>query len=1216
MAVIHIKDPKGTIRYPDIGGTLGAATTKTGPDPATEHSAISPDGLWLAIALTASPYIAISPVAEDVIGDLSSPTGGDIPAGQGNKVAWSPNGDYVFLGHNTAPYLSAWSWDGTWGTKIAPGTNPGANVLGISVSRYGGYVAVVTATTPFLSVYPWTGAFGSRVQPVAPNIQAGAGADVIFSRSGKWIIVAHTTTPYVSAWRWDDGELGPIKNPADLATGNGLAITTSRDGLFIAIAQTGTPYVRAWRWRDTRKAQPFDYLVDDPETIHDHPVLDLSWDYQGGFIFVSDDVSTGGSLFMAGYAWGRGGWGRRFPGTASLDGIVTGMSFPADDEFVYASVDTSASQDVLHAIDRKTTNWFNWNKRVKCEPAPVSVDYRNRRFFTGDGEPKKTGNDIAIPGTGSPAKLPAESFNMGVKSPGLLTVDNDADPPVVTTPSVPGGGLGWHPNGKFLAVTITSAPYVQVWDMSDPEYPLLFPDPATPPTSAPTSVRWSPEGDYLALSLTSTPFVFAYPFTDAGFGAKIADPATLPTGLGQEVAWSPDGNFIGIAHNTTPGVSVYPWTGVFGVKIVNPATVPVDGYSLSWSHDGNTLVVSGLGTPFIFAYPWDGTFGTKYADPAVLAPSNSFAVAFSRDDKHIAMGHNLAPFIAVWPFSSAGFGTKIEDPTPLPAPPSSTGTPGTIEWSPNGDYIGVGMTSSPVIAIYEWNPTSTDKRVEYIKTVEKFKKVTQTYTVTVDDGEGLEHEEEREAFTMVPYDVETNEVKTITVEEGFGEKIPNPERRPEGASGRGISWHPDGIYLVAAYGSGASDVEVFPWLSTITERHYCFTYVTGWGEESAPCVPQAIDEKNFNTPKLTFPVEELTGYNITHRRIYRIVAGETGASFLFVAEIPISQTTYSDYLLNKDLGGVLVTNGWAEPPSNLQGLTTLQNGFMVGFAGKILCFSEPNAPYAWPIRYRRAVPHKPLAIGAVGDAVIVATDGRPVIYQGDHPAKMAMRVMSARQSCVSPESLVEGSGGVAFATPDGLFYFGPNGEAELTKDIMSKADWKALNPSTMVGAIYDGRYYGFYDSDGAGVYKALVLDPQAIQEGLRFDENTGGASLTNVAFSDLETDTLYLVIAGVINKWDDDAGSPLTSTWKSKVFPQRKPINLGWLQVRASFPGTVTVLVYGGGTLRATKAVTSDAPVRLPTGFLAAEYEIQVSSTIAWKEIVLTSTMKEMREVL
>ncbi|HKJ91866.1 MAG TPA: hypothetical protein VJ957_01805, partial [Longimicrobiales bacterium] len=493
----HGSDTLAIHRYPDVSGALGTpAATSAAVGSNIRHNALSPDGKWMAVALTSSPYIAVYAVADAALTAPTSPTGGDIPAGQGHWVAWSPDGRYVFLGHDTTPFVSAWPWDGTWGTLATPGTPPASAGLCVAVSPDGEYVAVAHATTPYLSVYLFTDDFGTQVVPTGKDIPAGAGAGVTWSLGSRWVLLAHATTPYVSAWRWT-GALGDKRTPGSsmLADGNATHIAVAPDNRWVAIVQTGSPYTRVWRF-DTAQNDPFRYLVTDPGTALSSQAQAVSWDSRGGFLF----YGVGSSPFLEAYAWGYGAFGRKLTATAAA--AARGLAFSSDDSYVYISY---ASTTGLAASDRSSTSWFNWNRRVNCVLGPVANDYRNRRYFTGDGPPKKTGNDLAIPGSGSPPLLPADWLHMGVKAPAAPTADNEGDPLVNAVPAGNGFGIAWSPDGRYLAVAHEISPYITVWDMEDPDNPVKFADPATIPTGAGQSIAWSPDGAFVGVGHTSYP---------------------------------------------------------------------------------------------------------------------------------------------------------------------------------------------------------------------------------------------------------------------------------------------------------------------------------------------------------------------------------------------------------------------------------------------------------------------------------------------------------------------------------------------------------------------------------------------------------------------------------------------------------------------------------------------------------------------------------------
>ena len=72
-------------------------------------------------------------------------------------------------------------------------------------------------------------------------------------------------------------------------------------------------------------------------------------------------------------------------------------------------------------------------------------------------------------------------------------------------------------------------------------------------------------------------------------------------------------------------------------------------------------------SPFIAVYPWSSAgFGTKFADPGTLPGTYGYGVAFSHDGNFIAVAAYGSPYLSVSPWSSAGFGTRFAEPGDFP----------------------------------------------------------------------------------------------------------------------------------------------------------------------------------------------------------------------------------------------------------------------------------------------------------------------------------------------------------------------------------------------------------------------------------------------------------------------------------------------------------------------------------------------------------------------
>jgi hypothetical protein len=391
-------------------------------------------------------------------------------------------------------------------------------------------------------------------------------------------------------------------------------------------------------------------------------------------------------------------------------------------------------------------------------------------------------------------------------------------------------------------------------------------------------------------------------------------------------------------------------------------------------------------------------------------------------------------------------------------------------------------------------------------------------------------------------------------------------------------------------------------------RQYVVTYVSGYGEEGAPCdLTAAVDVWPGQSVNLSsIPVAPVGNYNITSKRIYRTNTNSSGDALLqLVAEIGIATTTYSDTKTGAQLGEVIPSadteNGilWSVPPTGLKGLISLPNGSLAGFVGNELCFSEPYQPHAWPGVYRVTLDHPIVAIAAFGNSILVTTTNLPYIVTGSDPLNMSVERLEVGQSCVSKRSMVDMGYYCIYAAPDGLALVG-SGRAEIiTKDVLDFDYWQGLNPSSIHGYLFDSLYVGFYNNGNTG---GFIFDPKS-------GDFTLISTYATAGYTDPATGDLYLCVNGVIVKWDAGA-TYSTPVWKSKPWLAPRPTNFGAAQVFApAYP--VTLKVYADGTLKHTQTVASSAPFRLPAGFLADKWEFEATGEVT--SIAMASTMGELR---
>lgn len=292
--------------------------------------------------------------------------------------------------------------------------------------------------------------------------------------------------------------------------------------------------------------------------------------------------------------------------------------------------------------------------------------------------------------------------------------------------------------------------------------------------------------------------------------------------------------------------------------------------------------------------------------------------------------------------------------------------------------------------------------------------------------------------------------------------------------------------------------------------------------------------------------------------------------------IPTSQTFLPDLLQ-------------LAPPADLRSIKAMADGPMIGLSGeKEVCFSEPGLPHAWPTEYRQTLDYPHVGIGIYGHSAIVFTTAYPYVFTGTDPRAMTAPKTMIKQGSVSKRSIADAGFGVFMASPDGLILVSDAGAPNVLEALMTKRQWEALDPTSILGVFHDGRYFGFYDNgatQGGFIYRHAEK------------ELTWTDIHATAAYTDERTDSLYLLIGGVIKKWDGDIAR-LSATLKSKRYRVRRR-NMGAAKIIAdSYP--VTFRYYADGELKQTKVVTSDAPFRLKSGFRPdfVEYEMEFTDKV------------------
>lgn len=420
----------------------------------------------------------------------------------------------------------------------------------------------------------------------------------------------------------------------------------------------------------------------------------------------------------------------------------------------------------------------------------------------------------------------------------------------------------------------------------------------------------------------------------------------------------------------------------------------------------------------------------------------------------------------------------------------------------------------------------------------------------------------------------------------------------------------------AANQGGGSD----PALPSET-RLYVFTYVDIYGQESQPSLPSnLLTIKADETARVTFPAfaQPADFPNVTKRRLYRTVPGQTASAFFFVADIPVATTTFDDDFSPTlvALNETMPSATWSPPPDNMEGMVAMPNGFLVGFAGRDLLFSEPFRPHAWPTEYTLSVEDEIVGLAVFDTNCVVLTKGIPQMASGVNPGGISLTKVGPTNACVARRSIVAMPGAVIYASEDGLNAITVGGNALLTRDLIGRDEWrKNYTPENMLAARDgDARYVGFFSPA-----RGFMLDFKEAELGITFVSTTAGDGTVIGIDEDAEgRSALLLTGDGEAHIFSAATLPPTTFIWRSKEFFVPRPLNLGAGQINVDN----TAVPFGAGDMRlrlwADGVQTFDelVPVgiafRLPTGYKAQVYQFELETTAAVSRVVFTETPREL----
>jgi hypothetical protein len=450
-------------------------------------------------------------------------------------------------------------------------------------------------------------------------------------------------------------------------------------------------------------------------------------------------------------------------------------------------------------------------------------------------------------------------------------------------------------------------------------------------------------------------------------------------------------------------------------------------------------------------------------------------------------------------------------------------------------------------------------------------------------------------------------------------------------------------------------------------RLYVYTFVTAFGEESEPCpISNEVVWNPGQTVTLSGFQSPPAGRNITLQRIYRSQSSTSGTQLYFIAERAASNANFSDTVPPASIGEPLPSLDWNAPPDGLKGLIPLPNGMMAAFMGKDLYFCEPWMPHAWPEKYILTMDYDIVGLGAYGTTVVVMTTGNPYIVSGTAPENMQSEKLEFNLPCINARGIQDLGYAIAYPSNDGLVLASAGGVRVATEELFTRESWQQLIPATMIAGQHDGRYFAAYsysDRTNQEHQGSIILD-LAGREGF-----VSRASIyPDAFFYDITESRLYYLLGSDVYEWDAIGEVNEIQSWRSKPFILPKPTNMGAVlieaqvalsddeiaaleqlaeQIRAenavifaagdlggelngaavnafavngdklkpvpSVSQTCSVNVYADGKLAASIG-RLNRMARLPSGFKAQKWEVEVTGDMVVDQVLVAGTGAELAQ--
>jgi hypothetical protein len=344
----------------------------------------------------------------------------------------------------------------------------------------------------------------------------------------------------------------------------------------------------------------------------------------------------------------------------------------------------------------------------------------------------------------------------------------------------------------------------------------------------------------------------------------------------------------------------------------------------------------------------------------------------------------------------------------------------------------------------------------------------------------------------------------------------------------------------------ASALTVTPPAGSDETRSYVYTFVTAYGEEGPPTNPTTTTGTNGTWALSGFSTTWSGGSsrNITNINIYRTIPNSSNPAFFFVAQIAVGTTSYNDTASDTTvaLNNTLDFTANFPPDSGMQGFALMPQGYLVGFKGRNLYFSEQYLPHAWNPSYQLATEFEIVGLVVWGQTLIICTTSNPYMGSGVTPNSFTMQKLDGVTPCLSRRGIVSTVVGAMFPTIDGLAMLNSGGLNVITQDLVTKEEWSAYSPTAFFSAQLGLQYMAFNSSNFA-----ILINPT--EPSARMVEVDAFQNVTGIE-TDRYTGNINLIQNNQVFDWDPNGAERLYWHWQSKEVQFPKFVNFGAFKIK------------------------------------------------------------------